>query len=81
MVNAQIVVNSMHERKVEMAQRASAFVGLPGGFGTLEEVSCSMSAAVQFPKAFHKVLEVTTWNQIGMHNKRERPPPAMLSHH
>jgi len=28
----------MHERKVEMAKRAEAFVGLPGGFGTFEEV-------------------------------------------
>jgi predicted Rossmann-fold nucleotide-binding protein len=28
----------MHERKVEMARRASGFIGLPGGFGTFEEV-------------------------------------------
>lgn len=28
----------MHERKVEMARRASGFVGLPGGYGTFEEV-------------------------------------------
>lgn len=33
-----IVVNSMHERKVEMARRVGAFVGLPGGFGTFEEI-------------------------------------------
>jgi len=33
-----IVVDSMHERKVEMARLAEAFVGLPGGFGTFEEV-------------------------------------------
>ncbi|TFK29819.1 hypothetical protein FA15DRAFT_751971 [Coprinopsis marcescibilis] len=33
-----IVVASMHERKVEMAKRSEAFVGLPGGFGTFEEV-------------------------------------------
>jgi uncharacterized protein (TIGR00730 family) len=32
-----IVVDSMHERKAEMAKRADAFVALPGGFGTLEE--------------------------------------------
>ncbi|KAF9013583.1 putative lysine decarboxylase [Hymenopellis radicata] len=35
---SNIVVASMHERKVEMAVRAGGFVGLPGGFGTLEEV-------------------------------------------
>ena len=29
----------MHDRKVEMAKRAGGFVGLPGGFGTYEEVS------------------------------------------
>ncbi|KAI0263718.1 hypothetical protein BC834DRAFT_885220 [Gloeopeniophorella convolvens] len=33
-----IVVGSMHERKVEMARRACGFVGLPGGYGTFEEI-------------------------------------------
>lgn len=33
-----IVVHSMHERKVEMAKRVRGFFGLPGGFGTFEEV-------------------------------------------
>ncbi|KAF8636538.1 hypothetical protein AX17_003350 [Amanita inopinata Kibby_2008] len=47
-----VVVDSMHERKVEMAKRADGFVGLPGGFGTFEEI-----------------LEVTTWTQLGIHNK------------
>jgi predicted Rossmann-fold nucleotide-binding protein len=28
----------MHERKVEMARRSCGFIGLPGGFGTFEEV-------------------------------------------
>ena len=32
------VVHSMHERKAIMAERASAFVALPGGFGTFEEI-------------------------------------------
>jgi uncharacterized protein (TIGR00730 family) len=32
-----IVVRSMHERKQMMADRAGAFVMLPGGFGTFEE--------------------------------------------
>lgn len=36
---SQIIVNSMHERKVEMAKRACGFVALPGGFGTFEEVT------------------------------------------
>ncbi|KAG6891322.1 hypothetical protein C0992_008776 [Termitomyces sp. T32_za158] len=47
-----VLVDSMHERKVEMAKRSMAFIGLPGGFGTFEEV-----------------FEVTTWTQLGIHNK------------
>ncbi|MFY1825546.1 TIGR00730 family Rossman fold protein [Myxococcus fulvus] len=33
-----IRVDSMHERKALMATRADAFVALPGGFGTLDEL-------------------------------------------
>jgi len=33
-----IVVDSMHERKLEMARRSCAFITLPGGFGTYEEL-------------------------------------------
>jgi uncharacterized protein (TIGR00730 family) len=32
------VVGSMHERKLKMADLADAFVALPGGIGTLEEI-------------------------------------------
>ena len=32
------VVGSMHERKALMAERADAFLALPGGMGTLEEI-------------------------------------------
>jgi uncharacterized protein (TIGR00730 family) len=32
------VVGSMHERKALMSQLADAFIALPGGFGTIEEV-------------------------------------------
>jgi uncharacterized protein (TIGR00730 family) len=32
------IVKSMHERKLLMADRADAFVAMPGGFGTLEEL-------------------------------------------
>ncbi|KAI0831700.1 hypothetical protein BC628DRAFT_1407337 [Trametes gibbosa] len=34
----KVVVNSLHERKAEMAKRSCAFIGLPGGYGTFEEV-------------------------------------------
>jgi hypothetical protein len=33
-----IEVNSLHERKAEMAQLADAFLVLPGGLGTLDEL-------------------------------------------
>ncbi len=33
-----ILVDSMHERKARMAELADAFVALPGGVGTLEEL-------------------------------------------
>jgi uncharacterized protein (TIGR00730 family) len=32
------VVNSMHERKAQMAALSDAFVALPGGLGTLDEI-------------------------------------------
>lgn len=31
------VVRTMHERKAAMAERADAFIALPGGFGTMDE--------------------------------------------
>jgi hypothetical protein len=47
-----IAVETMHQRKRMMFDRSDAFLALPGGFGTLEEIA-----------------EVTTWAQIGMHDK------------
>src|SRR5215217_9143880 len=32
------IVGSMHERKAQMAELADAFIALPGGIGTLEEL-------------------------------------------
>jgi hypothetical protein len=37
-LSEQITVKTMHERKALMAGRADAFVAMPGGFGTLEEL-------------------------------------------
>lgn len=34
-----IKTKTMHERKTIMAERADSFIALPGGFGTLEELS------------------------------------------
>ena len=37
-VDEMIITRDLRERKAEMAARADAFVALPGGFGTLEEL-------------------------------------------
>jgi uncharacterized protein (TIGR00730 family) len=37
-VTSLIPVNSMHERKQKMADLADAFIALPGGIGTMEEL-------------------------------------------
>jgi uncharacterized protein (TIGR00730 family) len=37
-VSRLLLVDSMHERKARMAAMADAFVALPGGLGTLEEL-------------------------------------------
>lgn len=40
------IVRSMHERKAMMADLADAFIALPGGFGTLDEL-CEILTWVQ----------------------------------
>lgn len=70
-----VVVQSMHERKLTMADHSGAFIGLPGGFGTFEEVSVAHTLIkyVNLPTLDAKqVLEVITWNQLGIHLKRMR---------
>jgi uncharacterized protein (TIGR00730 family) len=37
-LSEMIVVDSMHDRKARMAEMGQAFLALPGGFGTLEEL-------------------------------------------
>lgn len=39
------VVRTMHERKAAMAELADAFVALPGGLGTLEEIAEALTWA------------------------------------
>ncbi|XP_057957829.1 cytokinin riboside 5'-monophosphate phosphoribohydrolase LOG8 [Malania oleifera] len=38
MVGQVRIVSDMHERKAEMAREADAFIALPGGYGTMEEL-------------------------------------------
>jgi uncharacterized protein (TIGR00730 family) len=44
-VEDRIITRDMHERKREMFERADAFVALPGGIGTLEELVEQMTWA------------------------------------
>jgi uncharacterized protein (TIGR00730 family) len=37
-ISELVVVETMHQRKQQMAERADAFLALPGGVGTLEEL-------------------------------------------
>ena len=37
-VTSLIPVDSMHERKQKMADLSDAFIALPGGIGTMEEL-------------------------------------------
>ncbi|KAJ9103621.1 hypothetical protein QFC19_004196 [Naganishia cerealis] len=47
------IVQTMHERKLRMAQLSTGgFIVLPGGFGTFEEV-----------------MEMVTWNQLRIHRR------------
>ena len=37
-ISELVIVDTMHQRKQQMAERADAFLALPGGIGTLEEL-------------------------------------------
>lgn len=58
-----------------MARRACGFVGLPGGYGTLEEVEYMNSLQYLLVRililgTYTQVFEVTTWTQLGIHHNR-----------
>lgn len=63
-----------------MADLSEGFIGLPGGYGTLEEVRLSRRprsdpspvrpAGTDSSLPVAQVAEMTTWSQIGVHLKR-----------
>lgn len=54
-----IVVETMHERKAIMAARSDAFVAMPGGFGTFDEIceiiTWNQLGIIRKPVAFYNV--------------------------
>ena len=38
-VTEMLLVDDMHQRKQQMIERSDAFIAMPGGFGTLDEIS------------------------------------------
>ncbi|MBD1398575.1 TIGR00730 family Rossman fold protein [Pontibacter sp. JH31] len=54
-----IVVESMHERKAIMAARSDAFVAMPGGFGTFDEIceiiTWNQLGIIKKPVAFYNI--------------------------
>lgn len=73
-LNETILVKSMHERKFKMAERADAFVALPGGYGTLEEVFEIITAS---QLALHK-KPIILGNFIGFYDHLIAHRDAMI---
>ncbi len=58
-VTELIVVESMHERKMKMAEKSDGFLALPGGIGTMEEMfevfTWSQLSLIDKPVALYNV--------------------------
>lgn len=54
-VNELVVTTDMHERKMTMFARSTGFVALPGGLGTLEELS-EISTWAQLGQHFKPII-------------------------
>ena len=54
-----IVVETMHERKAIMAARSDAFIAMPGGFGTFDEIceiiTWNQLGIIKKPVAFYNI--------------------------
>ena len=72
--NEMIVTESMSERKARMVENADSFVALPGGLGTLEELT-QVIALKQLGYLSQAIVLLNTagfWNHLLSHFKRIR---------
>ncbi|MBB6612915.1 TIGR00730 family Rossman fold protein [Pontibacter sp. Tf4] len=58
-LHEQHVVQTMHERKAMMAARSDAFIAMPGGFGTFDEIceiiTWNQLGIIRKPVAFYNI--------------------------
>lgn len=67
-----IITRDMRERKAVMEETASAFIGLPGGFGTLEEIF----ECITLKQLHYHTKPITLLNVAGFYD----PLVALLEH-
>jgi cytokinin riboside 5'-monophosphate phosphoribohydrolase len=61
-IDELIITETMHQRKAELALRGDAYLCLPGGFGTLEEI---LEIITQKQLQYHnKPIIISNFNQI-----------------
>jgi len=65
-----IRVPNMHERKATMAANADAFIALPGGIGTFEELFEIWTWGFPTRRSSDlELFEIRTWGYLGLHDK------------
>ncbi|HED53516.1 MAG TPA: TIGR00730 family Rossman fold protein, partial [Phycisphaerales bacterium] len=63
-LHEQFIVESMHERKAKLTELADAFLVLPGGFGTLDE----LFEAITWRQLEFHTKPIAIWNVDGYYD-------------
>ena len=79
-VGEVFIVDDMHTRKAMMAAEADAFIALPGGYGTLEEVTSRPHNSVQSPPCVQRLVQLADNNHQELLPSRARPILANYPH-
>jgi len=64
-LHEQFIVESMHERKAKLTELADAFLVLPGGFGTLDE----LFEAITWRQLEFHTKPIAIWNVEGYYDE------------